>query len=99
MRAVDDQALMKALAGEIKARRAGLKISQEELADRAGVNRTYIGKIELARNQPTVAVLFRISQALEVEPPEFVSSVQRRQAKELRLMKKNKREVACSEPA
>lgn len=78
---------MKALAIEIKARRAGLEISQEELAARAEVNRTYIGKIELAQNQPTLAVLVRISQALEVNPPDLIASVLHRQVKELKKVK------------
>jgi predicted transcriptional regulator len=54
MRTEQDQAFMKAYAAEVKARRAELKISQDELAARAEVNRTYIGKIELAQNQPTL---------------------------------------------
>jgi predicted transcriptional regulator len=48
---------MEAFAAELKARRSGLKLSQEELAHRAEVNRTYIAKLELARNQPTLCVL------------------------------------------
>lgn len=79
---------MRALATEIKARRAELKISQEELAARAEVNRTYIGKIELSQNQPTLCVLLRLSQALETELPNFMEAVLKRYTKELRVSRK-----------
>jgi transcriptional regulator with XRE-family HTH domain len=87
MRTAQDQALMKALAAEIKARRAALQISQEELAARAEVNRTYVGKIELAMNQPTLVVLLRIAQGLQVDLSEMITAVLRRFAKEQRLPK------------
>lgn len=49
-----DEALIAAFADELRSRRAALRLSQEELAHRAGINRTYIAKLELARNQPTL---------------------------------------------
>ena len=55
-----DETLIAAFADELRFRRAALRLSQEELAHRAGINRTYIAKLELARNQPTLTVLFRI---------------------------------------
>lgn len=36
-----NDALLEAFAAELKARRAGLKLSQEEIAYRAGVNRMF----------------------------------------------------------
>jgi transcriptional regulator with XRE-family HTH domain len=48
-------------------------LSQEELAHRAGINRTYIAKLELARNQPTLTVLLRVAEALEVPLPELIA--------------------------
>jgi len=79
---------MRAFAAEVKARRADLGISQEELAARAEVNRTYIGKIELALNQPTLVVSLRIAQGLEVDLPSFITSAMHRYAKELRALKR-----------
>ncbi|WP_316167586.1 MULTISPECIES: helix-turn-helix transcriptional regulator [unclassified Bradyrhizobium] len=43
-------------------------LSQEELADRAGLNRNYIGMIERAENSPTVDALEQISNALGIDP-------------------------------
>ncbi|WP_128970641.1 helix-turn-helix domain-containing protein [Bradyrhizobium tropiciagri] len=47
-------------------RKGGL--SQEELADRAGLNRNYIGMIERQESSPTVDALEQISEALGVDP-------------------------------
>ena len=44
------------------------RLSQEELAARAGVNRNYGGKIERGENSPTVEMLEKIAVVLEVEP-------------------------------
>ena len=68
-----DETLIAAFADELRFRRAALRLSQEELAHRAGINRTYIAKLELARNQPTLTVLFRIAEALDVSLPELMA--------------------------
>lgn len=67
-----DQALLEAFAAELKARRSELKLSQEELAHRAVINRTYIAKLELAKNQPTLTVLYRLALALNNDLPELL---------------------------
>ncbi len=91
MRTEEDQAFMKAYAAEVKARRAELKISQDELAARAEVNRTYIGKIELAQNQPTLVVALRIAGGLEIDLPGMMTNVMLRYGKELRSLRKSAR--------
>ncbi|MGV3726410.1 helix-turn-helix domain-containing protein [Hydrogenophaga sp.] len=63
---------MQAFAMEVKARRGELGISQEELAHRADVNRTFVAKVELAQNQPSLTVLYKLSTGLEVELPELL---------------------------
>lgn len=67
--------LLKALGDELRFRRAEIGFSQEELAHRAGVNRTYVAKLELAKNQPTLQILYKLTVALEVDLPEFVQSL------------------------
>lgn len=70
-----DDALLEAFAAELKARRAALKLSQEELAHRAEINRTYVAKLELAQNQPTLSVLHRLASALNNELPELLQAI------------------------
>jgi len=50
----------------IKKRRVDLNISQEELADRAGLHRTYIGDIERGKRNVSIINIFRLSLALNV---------------------------------
>lgn len=72
MRTTQNIELMKAFAAEMKARRGLLGVSQEELAHRCEVNRTFVAKIELAQNQPSLTVLHRLARGLEVELPELI---------------------------
>ena len=46
-------------------------MSQEELALQANVNRGYMGKIENARYSPSVDILERIAEALEIDPADL----------------------------
>jgi transcriptional regulator with XRE-family HTH domain len=48
-------------------------ISQEELADRAGLHRTYIGGIERGERNIGLINLLRIAQALNVPPAQLLS--------------------------
>lgn len=67
-----NRALVTAFAMAVKARRNQLQISQEELAHRANINRSYIAKLELAQNQPSLSVLDRIAQGLEIGLDELI---------------------------
>jgi len=54
--------------------KAGL--TQEELADRAGVHRTYVSLLERDRKSPTMEVLFRLCKALHIAPSKFIARVE-----------------------
>lgn len=51
-------------------------ISQEELAHRANLHRTFISQIERGIKIPTLASIFKLSEALEISPTEFVSKIE-----------------------
>jgi len=74
-----DESLIVAFADELRARRSALELSQEELAHMVGVNRTYMAKLELAQNQPTLTVLQAIANALAVPLSELLGAVAVRQ--------------------
>jgi transcriptional regulator with XRE-family HTH domain len=46
--------------------------SQEELADRAGFDRTYISTIELGRRNPALVNICRFAEALATTPEELM---------------------------
>ncbi|NEP00968.1 MAG: helix-turn-helix transcriptional regulator [Symploca sp. SIO2E9] len=52
------------------------KISQEELADRAGIHRTYVSQIERGLKSPTLSVLFQISRALNTTASVLIAEVE-----------------------
>lgn len=58
--------------------RAGL--SQEQLADKAGLDRTYIGRIETGKQSPTVETLEKLACALGLRLSEVLRLCEERQA-------------------
>jgi len=76
-----DEALLRAFADELRARRGRWTLSQETLAGRAGLNRTYVAKLELAKNQPTLRVLYRLAISLNCTLPELMDGVMERYAR------------------
>jgi transcriptional regulator with XRE-family HTH domain len=48
--------------------REQLGFSQEELADRVGIHRTYVGGIERGERNPTLGTIYRIARGLKIEP-------------------------------
>jgi transcriptional regulator with XRE-family HTH domain len=62
-----------ALGRAIRELRVGVGISQEGLADGAGLHRTYIGGIERGERNVSFANLLRIAAALGVRPSELLA--------------------------
>lgn len=54
------------LSKRLKEARTSKKITQQELAEAAGLHLTYIGHLELGKYHPTVFVLWKISKVLGV---------------------------------
>lgn len=78
---VSDLTFRQAVAAEVKARRSLIGISQEELAFRANVHRTFIARLEVASTQPSLSVTFQLATALQVMPEDLVESVRLRIAR------------------
>ena len=58
---------LKTLLGmAIKTQRASLGISQEELAHRAGLHRTYISDLERGARNPSVESIEKLAAALQI---------------------------------
>jgi transcriptional regulator with XRE-family HTH domain len=50
----------------VKTRRSQLKLSQEDLADKASIDRTYASQIERAIANPSLTVLCNLANALNI---------------------------------
>ncbi len=46
-------------------------LSQEELADRADVNRNYVGMLEREENAATIDMLEKLAGVMDIDPIEF----------------------------
>lgn len=55
--------------------RKRLNISQEELGDRCGLHRTYIGAIERGEKSPTLDTVEKIAKGLSVPVCELFSEI------------------------
>ena len=67
-----DSSILKRVGARLRELRARAGISQEELAARASLHRTYVGGIERGERNVAVLNLVRLAVALEVEPSELL---------------------------
>lgn len=84
MRPSRNQPLVDALAVEVKARRAELGYTQEDLAGRCELDRPFISLIEVGRKQPTISVLYTLARGLGLSFGEFADRIERRHKRHVR---------------
>ena len=71
-----DLKVLKAFGNVMRCRRKTLgNMSQEELAHRAGLHRTYIGGVEQGRRNLSLLNIIKIAGALEVNPEELFAAI------------------------
>ncbi len=59
--------LPKVLGKKIQKRRKSLELTQEELAEKIGIRRAYMGYIEQGRYAPSLEVVEKIARALSLK--------------------------------
>ena len=64
--------LRERVARNLRRLRQEKSLSQEELADRADINRNYVGMLEREENAATVDMLDKLAAVLEVDPVELL---------------------------
>lgn len=67
---------MSAFGALVKTRRAAAGISQEELADRCGLDRTYISGIERGVRNPSLTALFTLAQGFGVSVADLLGGLE-----------------------
>lgn len=65
------------LGEELRRARENAGMTQEQLAHTAGVDRSYISQLERDLKSPTLDMLFRLCDALDVSASELVGRVER----------------------
>lgn len=68
------QARLRALGDSVREARNAAGLSQEGLADRAGLHRTYVGSVERGERNPTVATLYTLADTLDVDVRRFLTN-------------------------
>lgn len=69
-----DQAFGQAL----RSLRTKRKWSQTDLALRAAVDRNYVSMIELGKSSPSLGMIYRLCDALDIRPSDILKDVEKR---------------------
>ena len=64
--------LRERVARNLRRLRQEKSLSQEELADRADINRNYVGMLEREENAASVDMLEKLAAVLEIDPVELL---------------------------
>ncbi len=64
--------LLNKLAEKIKSKRLLLNLSQEALADKCGLDRTYISLVERSKRNPSYLSLIKLCEGLELNIKELL---------------------------
>jgi transcriptional regulator with XRE-family HTH domain len=65
------EARRRVFGGRLRALRRQAGLSQEELADRAGLHRTYVSSVERGRRNISLATIHSLADALGIEARDF----------------------------
>jgi transcriptional regulator with XRE-family HTH domain len=69
--------LKSAFGTVIRELRESRGLSQQELADYAEMDRTYLSDLERGLNFPTLNVVFKIAEVLKIRPHELIREIER----------------------
>lgn len=70
------ESLNQAFGETLRMARRQAKISQEELAARSGLHRTYVSQLERGQKSPSLNVVAGLARSLGVRPHELVRSAE-----------------------
>lgn len=71
----DRNDILRRLGLNIREARSEKGLSQEELAHKAGLDRSYVGDIERGERNPTVVSLLKLARALGMSVSDFVIDI------------------------
>jgi transcriptional regulator with XRE-family HTH domain len=59
----------------VRTKREAAGLSQDRLADAAGMSQRYLRAVELGENSPSLTAIFQLCEALEVSPSALLDQV------------------------
>jgi len=65
--------ILKNFGEQVKKKRYLAGLSQEELAEKLNIHRTYMSFIERGQRNPSLLMIFKISRALKIKLPELLA--------------------------
>ena len=66
----------KAFGRILASKRHDKGLTQQQLADLTGLHRTYISLVERGLRVPTLEVVFRLSEALDIAPSRLIREIE-----------------------
>ena len=71
----DASSVLVDFGSRVRAKRETVGLSQEQLADKVGLHRTYVGSIERGERNVALLNILRLARGLEVDPGDLVSGL------------------------
>lgn len=72
-----DETVARMLGETARARRLSNEMSQEQLADASGLERSYVGRLERGGSQPTLLALLKLAKGLDCEVTDLIGPVEK----------------------
>lgn len=70
-----ENALLRTFGDRVRSRREALGLSQERLAEIAGLHRNYVGSLERGERNVALVNITKLAAALEVDPADLVGGL------------------------
>lgn len=80
MKANNENFFLEELGLQIKLERTKEKLSQESLAYKSNLDRTYIGMIERGQKNPTILTILKITNALNISLLDLFENIEKMEA-------------------
>ena len=71
------ETLNRAFGKVLRTRRKNLKLTQEQLAFEADLQRVYISLLELGRQQPSLVTVFKLAEGLNCSPAVLIDETEK----------------------
>ena len=65
-----------AFGKSLKSRRLSSNLSQEQLGLKSGLSRPYISDLEMGKKDPSLFTIFKLADALKVNPSFFINEIE-----------------------